>query len=104
MWDLSRIVRGCGPGPELRGAALYLGLYRPARCVEALRGRYDLKAIEEREARVAPAMQFVNTQCKVGDPHSAAALPGSSLADCTVRLGWYELAPRDTPDERGPAR
>ena len=38
----------------------------------------------------APMVHAVNTQC----PREAARFSGARLRDCTFKLGWYRLVPR----------
>jgi hypothetical protein len=93
LWSLDALAGGCLG--DLRRAALYLGLHRPSPLPAALAG-YRLEPIEERTVRAAPAAPVVDDQCP---PYRGVLLAGA-LPDCSVRLGWYRLAPRDAPAAR----
>jgi hypothetical protein len=74
--------------------AIYLGVYRPAHLLDRIGKRFSLTPIEERDLTAAPATRALETQCPV-----QTRLLGANLEDCTLRVGWYALA----PIERRPA-
>jgi len=82
----------CPPGASapLERSALFLGLFRPPTLVARLERRFELVPIEERRADAAPTLQHLDSQCLV----ERGLIPGSSLPDCPLVLGWYELRPR----------
>jgi hypothetical protein len=89
VWSLRALLTRCPEAPPLEAVALYLGAYRPAAIMAALRGRYALVPLAERVAPAAPATQHLNTQC----PRLPFKFEGSRLQDCPLRLGWYHLVP-----------
>jgi len=69
---------------------LFLGLFRPADRVAALRARFDLEPLLERTVNTSVLVPFQDTQCPAPMGHPV----GMALGTCPVRLGWYRLRPR----------
>lgn len=92
-----------GPGPQILdledfalhcpelippGAIAYVGLFRPADRLAAVRRHLRLEPIDERRFRVVPSVPLLNTQC----PVERLRLYGTALADCEVTFGWYRVS------------
>jgi len=87
--DLEDFALRC-PGSIPANAVAYVGLFRPAERLAAVRRQVRLEPLDERRFRVAPSVPLLNTQC----PVARLRLYGTALRDCEVTFGWYRVSPR----------